>query len=180
MAATVYVYVHTGSTPTNTNTEALGPPNVRLKTEDDHTIDTNNPIPIPSSGSKYSYWKSITLWANTSPTGTIDNIKLYTDGGGFGTGITTYVGDQTTATYDEASGTPGDTGDEMVTTHTQISSRTDVFSYTSGDPKSVSGSIDNPNTGRVSNYVVIQMRVQSTASPGDLTNETFTFRYDET
>lgn len=180
MAATVHVYVHTGSGPTDTNTDALGPPRVRLKTNDNHLIDTNDPIPIPTSGNKYSYWKSTTLWCSTSPTGTIDNIKLYTDGGGFGTGIVTYVGDQTTATYDQATGSSGDSGDEVVANHSQISSKTDVFSYTSGNVFAVSGSISNPNTGRISNYVVLQMKVDNTASPGDLTDETFTFRYDET
>jgi len=180
MAATMKVYAHTGSGPSDVNTDVLGPPNVRLKTADDTTIDTNNPIPIPASGHKYSYWKAVTLWANTSPAGKIDNIKLYTDGGGFGTGITTYVGVQTTATYVQATGTPGDTGDEMVASNAQISSRTDVFTYTSGAVFAVTGSISNPTTGRTSNYVVLQMAVADTASPGDLANETFTFRYDET
>lgn len=180
MAATVHVYAHTGVGPTNTNTDTLGPPNIRLKTNDNTTIDTVDPIPIPAAGTKYSYWKTVTLWAETTPTGTINNIKLYTDGSGFGTGITTYVGDQTTSTYDQATGTPGDTGDEMVAGHDQITSKTNVFTYTSGSPKDVSGSITNPNTGRISDYVVLQMDVGTTASPGDLANETFTFRYDET
>jgi len=180
MAATVHVYAHTGAGPSDTNTDGLGPPRVRLKTADDTTIDTNDPIPIPTAGTKYSYWKSLTLWCSTSPTGTINNIKLFTDGSGFGTGITTYVGDETSSTYDQATGTPGDTGDEMVANHAQINSKTDVFTYVTGSPKDVSGSINNPSTGRISDYVVLQMDVISTASPGDLTDEDFTFRYDET
>jgi len=180
MAAIVHVYVHTGSGPSNTNTDSLGPPNIRLKTADDATIDDANPIPIPTSGTNRSYWKTLTLWAETSPTGTINNIKFYTDGGGFGTGITTYVGDETSSTYDQATGTEGTTGDEMVANHSEITAKTDAFTYTSGVPKDVSGSITNPDTGRISDYIVLQMDVGASASPGNLSDETFTIRYDET
>jgi hypothetical protein len=181
MAATVHVYVHTGSGPSNTNTDSLGPPNIRLKTADDATIDDANPIPIPTGATpNRSFWKTITLWAETSPTGTINNIKFYTDGGGFGTGITTYVGDETSTTYDQATGTVGTTGDEMVASHSEITAKTDAFSYTSTVPKDVSGSITTPSTGRISDYIVLQLDVASSSSPGNLSNETLVLRYDET
>ncbi len=190
MVATVAVFVENGpnATPVPTDTTALGPPNIRLKTEDDAVIDANNPIPIPSSGTNRSFWKHIFLQATGGTFTQIDNVQFYTDGSGFGTGITTFVGDETptknsgsTAGYDQATGTVGTDGDEL-TTHTNITAKTDAFTFTSGSPKGVSiseaGAIINA-TGETTNYVVAQMDVASTASPGDLTDETWTFQYDE-
>lgn len=193
MAAVMDVYFDFGGTDgapaTEQDTDALGPPRMRFKTADDATIDTNNPIPIPTSGTKYSYWKQIYLYCGTAPSTKVDNVKLYSDGGGFGTGITLKVGDEfPTKTdaldtgYEVATGTPGDTGDEMVAAHAGLTGSTDMFTFTSGSPLSVSiseaGSIIDA-IGETTNYVCMQMEVLSTASPGDLTDETLTFQYDE-
>ncbi len=190
MVATVAVFVETGpnATPVPTDTTALGPPNIRFKTADDPTIDANNPIPIPASGTKRSFWKHIFLKATAGPFTQIDNVKFFTDGTGFGTGITTFVADETptknsasTAGYDQATGMVGDDGDEL-TTHTNITAKTDAFTFTSGTPKSVTigeaGAIID-SVGETTNYVIGQMDVASTAGPGDLPNETWTFQYDE-
>lgn len=178
-----------GAPGTEEDTDVLGPPNVRFKTADDATIDTNNPIPIPGSGTKYSYWKSIYMYCGTAPGTKVDNVKFYTDGGGFGTGITVKVGTQmpvktntSNTGYVKATGTPGDTGNEMVASHSGISSSVDAFSYTSASPKSVTISETSSQIdaiGETTNYLVFQMEVISTASPGDLDNETWTFKYDE-
>ncbi len=190
MVATVAVFVETGpnATPVPTDTTALGPPNIRFKTADDPTIDANNPIPIPASGTKRSFWKHIFLQATAGPFTQIDNVKFFTDGTGFGTGITVFVGNETptknsasTAGYDQATGMVGDDGDEL-TTHVNITAKTDAFTFTSGTPKTVSISeagaiIDAVN--ETTNYVIGQMDVASTAGPGDLPNETWTFQYDE-
>jgi len=184
-----YDFGGTDNTPgTEQNTDGLGPPNIRFKTADDATIDTNNPIPIPAAGTNNSYWKQIYLYCATAPDTQVDNIKFYTDGTNFGTGITTNVGDEmpvksSTADtgYDVATGTPGTSG-TIMTSHTDITAVTDVFSYTSGSPKSVTtseaGSVINA-IGETTNYLVFQMVIGPTASPGDLANETFTFVYDE-
>ncbi len=193
MAADMSVYFDFGgsdNTPgTEQDTDALGPPRLRFKTADDATIDLNNPIPIPAAGTKYSYWKQIYLYATVAPDTQVDNIKFYTDGTGFGTGIAVKVGNETPvktaasdAGYEVATGTPGDTGDEMVAAHADLTGSTDVFTYTSGSPKSVSineaGALINA-IGETSNYIILQMEVINTASPGTLSNETFTWRYDE-
>jgi hypothetical protein len=193
MAATMSVYYDWGGTddtPANeTDVDALGPPCIRFKTNDDATIDTNNPIPIPAAGTNYSYWKQIYLYCDVAPSSYINNIKFYTDGGGFGTGIAVKVGDETPTKnsgsdggYEVATGTPGSTGDEMVAAHADLTGSTDVFTYTSGAPKTVSiseGSSQIDFAGETSDYVILQMEVGSTASPGNLTDETFTFKYDE-
>ena len=190
MVATVAVYVETGpnATPVGDDTTAFGPPNIRFKTADDSTIDANNPIPIPASGTKRSFWKHIYLQVTAGTFTQIDNVKFFTDGTGFGTGITVFVGNETptrnsasTAGYDQATGSVGDDGDEL-TTHTNVTAKTDAFTFTSGTPKTVSiseaGAIINA-IGESTNYIVAQMDVASTAGPGDLPNETWTFQYDE-
>jgi len=190
MVATVAVFVETGpnATPVETDTSALGPPNIRFKTADDSVIDANNPIPIPTSGTNRSFWKHIFLKATGGTFTQIDNVKFFTDGTGFPTGITVNVGDETptknsgsTAGYDQATGTVGTNGDEL-TTHANITAKTDAFSFTSGSPKTVTiseaGAIIDAS-GETTNYVVGQMDVADTASPGDLADETWTFQYDE-
>ena len=164
--------------------------NLRFKTADDNTQDTNNPIPIVSGQTKHSYWRHIYLHCTTAPTTKVDNLKFYTDGGGFGTGITLYAGDQfpthnsgASTGYELATGTPGDTGDELVANHTGISAKSDAFGYTSGSPLSgpsisESGSIID-GIGDGSDYVMLQLTVGDTASPGTLSAETLTIQYDE-
>lgn len=190
MVATVAVFVETGpnATPVEQDTSGLGPPNIRFKTADDSVIDANNPIPIPTSGTNRSFWKHIFLKATGGTFTQIDNVKFFTDGTGFPTGITVDVGTETptknsgsTAGYDQATGTVGTNGDEL-TTHANITAKTDVFLATSGSPKTVTiseaGAIINLS-GETTNYIVCQMNVADTASPGDLADETWTFQYDE-
>lgn len=194
MVAAFSVYYDFGgsdtSPGTNQDVDALGPPTLRFKTADDATIDSNNPVPIPAAGTNYSYWKQIYLFCDTAPDTQVDNIKFYTDGSNFGTGITLNVGDQfptknnaSDAGYEVATGTGGTTGDEVTANHAGISSVSDAFSYTSGSPLngptiSEDGSIINA-VSETSNYLVLQLAVVSTASPGNKTNETLTFQYDE-
>jgi hypothetical protein len=192
MAATFNVYYDFGGTDgspgTEQNTDSLGPPNVRLKTADDATIDLNNPIPIPDAGTNYSYWKHIYLKCATAPDTQVDNVKFYADGTGFGTGITLNIGDELPTKnsgadtgYNVATGTEGTSGDVM-TEHSEITGVTNAFDYTSASPKSISisesGNIIDA-IGETTNYIVLQMAVADNASSGDLSNETMTFQYDE-
>lgn len=172
MAATISVKQATGSGPS-----AATITNLRFKTADDSSgTDTTYPLVKPSSGTNYSYVAWIYLNADTSPASTINNLKFYTDGtNSYGTGVT--VKGITTATYTQATGTSGTSGDLSSTVYT---SGTDVFSYTSASPLAVTGSISNPSTGKISNYVAMQMALATTVSAGTLSAETFTWRYDET
>lgn len=185
-----YDFGGTNGTPgTQQNVDSLGPPCIRYKTADDGTIDTANPIPIPAAGTKYSYWKNIYLKCATAPATQVDNVKFYTDGSGFGTGIDVMLGLQfptknsgSNAGYEVALGTPGDTGTELVAGHTGITSSASAYGYTSGAPLSLSiseaGSIINA-IGETCNYLLMQMNVINTAASGNLLDETFTFSYDE-
>lgn len=180
MAATVTIRRWTGSSGGPTKTDITGG-TTRASTSDAASPGTSNPIPIPPSGTKYSYWVATRLSADTTPSGTINNIKWYTDGSsGLGTGVAVKM--NTATGYVQATGTPGDTGDILNTTNysTLAGATSDAFGFTSGSPKTVAGSIANPNTGDFGDFVVYQFEVISTASPGTTPSETFTWQYDET
>lgn len=173
----------------NTPTYAV---NLRFKTADDGNIDTNNPIPIPASGTNYSFWKHVYLKCVGGSFTQINNVKFYTGGTGFGTGIATYVGDQmptknsaSSSGYEVATGTVGTSGEEVVAHHGGITSKTDAFTFVDTNQatmKSVSisesGSVINAS-GETTNYLVFQMDVGTTATAGDKDNKTWTFQYDE-
>jgi hypothetical protein len=193
MAATLKEYFDFGGTDgtpgTNQEVDALGPPRLKFKTADDATIDNNNPIPVPDAGTNYSYWKQIYLKCTVAPSSQIDNVKWYTDGGDFGTGITVKAGTETptrnsgaNATYEVATGTPGSTGNEMVAAHAYLTGSSDAFAYTSGSPKSISiseaGSLINA-INETTNYLILQAEVGTTASAGSPSNETVTWKWDE-
>lgn len=174
-----------GSPGTEQNIDSLGPPTLRFKDADDATIDTNNPIQIPAAGTNYSRYKHVYLKCSTAPNTQVDNIKVYTDGGGFGTGITVKIGSQfpTKNSGSDAGYEVSDASTEMVADHSGLSASSDLFGYTSGSPLSgptisESGSVIDA-IGETTNYIVLQMEVASTASSGNLTDETVTFQYDE-
>jgi len=195
MVATLSVYLDTGGTNgtpgTSTDVDALGPPSIRFKTADNPTIDTNHPVPIPTSGTNYSYVKNCYVKCDVAPDTQIDNFRIYTDGGGFGTGITVYIGDQfptrnsgSTAAYKVATGTQGTTGTEMTALYSgTVTSKTDLFTKTSGSPFSgptiseTGNKIDAAN--ETTNYFILQADVVSTATPGNKTDEVITILYDE-
>ena len=173
MAATVQTWIYTGAGPSGAQAT-----NVRFNLADDNDQDANNPCVRPAAGTNYSYWKSLRLYASVAPDTAINNVKIYSDGGAPWTGCMIYVGDETTSTYDQATGA-GDSGDEMVANHSQETGKTDFFTYTSGATKSVSGSI-GAATGDISDYVVLQLDIGTTAVGGAQAAETATWQYDET
>jgi len=181
MAATIQIIRITG-VPTSQSPIDITSINTRANAQDTHEVaDVDNPVQKPTSGLKYSYWVTTRLDADTSPAGTIDNLRWFADGANnFGTGIT--CKGQTATSYIQATGTPGDTGTQLTTgNHSGITAApADVFTWTSGTPKTLTGSISNPTTGEFGDYFVYQMEVATNAGAGASAQETFTFRYDET
>ena len=121
----------------------------------------------------------------TAPSTQVDNVKLYTGGTGFGTGILVNVADANPV-HNSGATTGYDVADAAVTMasggHTDVTTVTDLFTYTSGAARTVTiseaGSIINA-IGETTNYIVLQMSVSNTASPGNLADATITFSYDE-
>lgn len=186
MAADVGIARKTGVGPTSTRIDSGGGSgSTRASTSDAPTPGTANPIPIPAAGTNYSFWVVLQLNAYTTPAGTINNIKWYTDGTNSWTGVTVEVG--TSPAYTQATGTTGTTGDQLTNTNwtggtltPSTPSADSAFGYSSGSPLSVTGTLSNPSTGAIGDFVAYQLSVGTGAGAGTLSAETFTFRYDET
>lgn len=167
--------------------------NMRFRTDDVNTQDTTNPVPSVSGETRYSAWRHVYLECTTIPATKVDNIKFYCDGGGFGTGIAVFVGDEfptknaaTSSGYERATDhlTTGENCSELSAGHGGITGVTDLFTnYPTASPMSgpsiseASSLIDA--TGETTNYLVLQARVLDTASSGTKSAETWTFQYDE-
>jgi len=188
MVATVNVQRMTGSGPTYTTVTTA-----RLRTDDANTADTTNPIPIPTSGFKYSYWASICL--DLSGTFTkINNVRHYSDGAigwNYGTNGQLRRGNRDSgdkgcpvANYQQASGTEGDTGysiEDATNGHAYYKSQTtptaNVASDTSGSPATIDSG--DHTTAEKTKHVVLQVKVDTDATQGTQSAETLTFKYDE-
>ncbi len=161
----------TGTTPDTVDITDI---NTRMNAEDAHsTAGTNNPILVPSDGTNYSYKTSTRLYVDGAGTGTIDNIKWYTDGeNNLGTGLGLQA--KAVETYSQATGTSGESGDEMT-------GGADAFTYTSVSPLSVTGSVTDPTGAELFGHIVeLQMTAGTTASAGSTGQETMYWRYDST
>lgn len=169
MAATISIKEVNGAaagTPTTITTS-------RFKTDDSYVSDTAYPLVVPAAGSNYSYVKSFYLNADTAPAGGINNVKWFTDGALGWTGVTVQAG--TAAAYAQATGTQGTTAPVM----SGKTSQADAATFTTAVPLSVPGSIAAA-TGKISDYVLLQAIVGTTAVAGTVAPETVTWRYDET
>ena len=162
MVATVQIVEKNGTAGTNTQKDSG---TVRFKNADNATVDTSNPMVIPTAGNDFSYEKWLRLKVTVAPDTNISNLKFYTDGAnGFGTGVDLYA--KAVATY----ATPAEA--------TATAGYASAFTYTSGSALNL-GTAAVTGTGEKGSHAVLMMRVASTASPGTLTAETGTFSYDE-
>jgi hypothetical protein len=171
-----------GTTPGTSGAVDITSINTRLNAEDAHsTAGTSNSILKPASGTNYSYWCVTRLFYNGSGTGTINNIRWFTDGtNSLGTGRGLVV--NTATGYVQATGTAGETGTELTAGNygTLAGAPSNAFAYTSASPLTVSGSVTDPSTEYFGDYVVLQATIADTASAGASTTETMSFRYDTT
>jgi hypothetical protein len=144
---------------------------VRFKDADNATVDTNNPLQVPSSGTNYSYTKKLRAYMEDPPGTNITNLRWYSDGAnGFGTGIGAQVkniGVTWSANY-----------------KTQMSGGADLFGYATGSPLDGDGTDTGPfvpadDDSYIGDLIEFQMSVADTASNGALGGETLTLAYDE-
>lgn len=192
MAATVKVVEATGSGPTFTEITNR----VRLFTADQATNQSSPqltyPIPIPSSGYNYSYWKHICL--DVSGTFTkIDNIRHYCDGDigwNLGTGGMLLRGNRDSgdigcpqSEYDQATGTQGETGDYIGDTtngHSYYKDQTTPTKNIEDDTESNPAVVDSEGLTAAgkTKFIVLQVKVASDAQSGVQPAETLTWKYD--
>lgn len=175
MAATIIVERLTGSGPTETDITST---TNRASASDSAAPGSANPVPVPGVGTNYSFWVSTRLKCTVAPSVLVNNLKWYTDGSsGLGTGVALNM--NTASSYVEATGVVGTSGDVLNTTNysSLAGATSDAFTFTSGSPKSVTGSTSG--TGLFGHLVVYQFAVGTTASPGLTPSETVTWQYDE-
>lgn len=165
MAATVQIHEMTAAAAGVDKTSGT----IRFKAANDTNVDTNDRLQIPTGATIYSYTKHARFYFSTGPSVDIQNLRCYTDGGGFGTGIAVQ--------YDIPGGGLG----TFPNINTNISG-TDLFTKTSGSAVDLDAINTGPHTGTgyKGDHIRMQMSVANTASPGQLTAETLTFAYDET
>lgn len=179
MVASIKIMRWTGDIGSPTKSDVKDT-NTRGSAADAHTVSgVSNPVQIPATGTNYSFWVSTRLNADVAPTGTINNIRWYTDGSNnLGIGVTC-LGQQASS-YVQATGSSGSGIQLSATNHSGLvgGDPTNVFAFTSSSPKSVAGSI-TASTGDFGNFMVFQYVVDPSAQPGVSGQETFTWKYDE-
>lgn len=162
MAATVQLVEKNTAGGTQTDKTAG---TIRFKTADNSTVDLNNPIVKPPSGTNYSFEKWLRMNVSGGSYSQITNVKWYSDGAnGLGTGVGLWAKAVTTfATPALGTATTG---------------YADFFGYTSGAPLSL-GAGPYTSTGEKGDHAVMLMTVASTASGGVTPTETGTLAWDE-
>lgn len=169
MTASLSVRVQTGTSPGSRSQAQTG---VDLISADNSTNTLanrqTNPITIPSgANSAFSYEKFCLLYVDTAPANFVQNFKAWSaqgGAGGAGTGVTLEaegaVTSYTTPVSTERAGAAA------ITTTSGAAITWDSAAYSS--------------VAQVTKFLVLQLTVLSTASPGNIAQVTLSFSYDET
>lgn len=162
MAATVQLIEKNGAGGTPTDKTGGS---IRFKNADNSTVDLNNPMVKPASGSDWSFQK----WLRMNVTGgtytQITNVKAYTDGSsGMGAGVNLWA--KAVASY----ATPAE--------ETASTGYANAFTYTSGAALTL-GAGPYTGTGEKADHLVMACEVTSAASGGLTPSETLTLAWDE-
>lgn len=170
MAATYQVDAATSTGPTM----AAWPAGGRFHRADSHptTDGATTYIPIPTVGTNYSWRKSFKLNVTVAPTGTVSNLRFFSDAVAWGTGVTCYA-------KQKAAYTQGSSSDNSALFD---GTAVDVTTYTSGSPLTINAStVLTATTGYgTQDYLVLQVGGGTTVTPGTTTARTLTYRVDET
>ena len=166
MTAVIRIYECSASRTGTNKTSST----IRFKLADNATVDNQNPLTIPSSGTAVtrSFSKHVRFYCATAPSVYIDNLRAYTDGtNSFGTGIT-LVGSNVGATY-------------TTNASAAVTNATNVFLKTSAAPWDLDAvhTASVTATGFFGDILKLQMVVASDAGPGGLVGENLTMAYDE-
>jgi len=177
MSRQVVINRWTGSSGSPTKTNINGTTN-RYSTADDPTPGANFGIPVPTSGTNYSFWVATRLEILNSGASTINNIKWFTDGSTLDTGISLKA--RTATTYIQATGTAGTTGLQLTTGNysTLAGAPIDATVKIRTNPISVSGS--GSAVGPIGDFVIVQLGVTNTSANGLKDLPKITWQWDET
>lgn len=138
---------------------------IRFKQADNSTVDLNNPIPKPPSGSNWSFEKWLRMNVTGGTYSQITGVKVYSDGSsGLGTGINVWA--KAVAAYATPAALVNSTG------------YANFFTFTSGAPLSL-GAGPFTGTGEKGDHAVLGCEVTNTATGGLTPSETITLAWDE-
>ena len=162
MAASLSLRVYTG---TNAATESGAVTGIDLISADNATNSLANRQANPVTVGTNSYEKWLKLKIDTAPANGVTNFKIWGDGG---------VQSSTTLNFTAAyvTGATPTTGASSV-------ANTTFTNFTSGN-KATWDSASYSATNATTKYAVFQLAVGSDAAPGNWTQETVNFSYDET
>lgn len=161
MAATITIQCCTG---TNAGTEATVTA-IMMRANDSAATDTNNPVTIPAAGTSRSYEKWLRFKCEAAPANQVTNFKYWGPATVPATGCLLFVGTTDTGV------TPVATDSSVATT------QQDTNYYDTSHQLSVSGTLTGVD--QKTDYVVFQLDVDNTASPGDISQQTHNYSYDE-
>lgn len=181
MPADVAINRLTGSGPTvYTRIDSAGGLGAtRISTSDAANPGTANPIPIPPGAAvSRSYWVVTQLETLTDPTGTINNLRWFTDGSNSWIGVNVVAA--TATAYVQATGAEGVAGTALNQTNyaTLVENPVDAFTFTSAQPLLIAGS--TTGIAKFGEFAVFQLEVSQDAVAGTLLDESFQIFYDET
>lgn len=177
MAATVLVREWNGTTGAPTQTDKTSG-TIRYKQANDSTVDANNPMVKPASGTQRSFEKWVQLFiGGTGPTGAITNLQWYTDGtNNYGTGVLAWI-----RTTNVASGS-------FVTpvTPANDAAATNQFTFVTGSRKNIdtvtAGAPYTGTTVNIGDFAILHFAIDSTvaAPQNPSSSEVLTWSWDET
>lgn len=162
MAASLSVRVYTGSAA---GTESAAVTGIDLISADNATNSLANRTSNPITVGNNSYEKWLKLKVDTAPANAVTNFKLWGDGA---------VQTSTTLNFTVAYVT----GTTPVSTASTIANST-FTNFTAGN-KATWDSSSYSATNATTKYAVFQLVVDATCGPGNWTQETINYSYDET
>jgi len=164
MPATIQIIKTYGAGPTGTEADDT---EFGLKVVDDHaTAPEDAPIVVPSSLLNYSYESWMRFKCSVAPSNVCENFKIWSSGTSVGTGLEITVNSDAVDAY----ATP-------VITESAAGTRVNFASHGIGAKIDITGSL--VNNGDKTDFSVFQLEVGPTAGPGDITDQTVYFSYDE-
>lgn len=167
MAATIQIHEMSALTTGTDKTSGT----VRFKNADNATVDTNDPLVVPTAGTIYSFAKKVRAYMEDPPNTNVSNLRWYSDGA-------------TPASWSGVGVQYKNLGVTWAANATPTISGTDLFTKTSGDPIDGDATDAGPfvpadDNTYIGDLIALQMSVNSTASNGALPAETLTLAYDE-
>jgi len=169
MAAEIRLHVFTGTDASTDGGSAASFSFLSIDSAaDDQSARVSNPISIPSSGCAYSYEKWISACVSVAPDNNVSNFQVWGSppGQAFPAGTCWLVG---TAPYGSGS-TPTDTSSSIATS--SLADATSGAKYT-WDSASYAAA------GSMTRYLVMQLQVEASASPGDWGPCDLNYSFDE-